>query len=174
MWPQLGASDPDSLADQAYTLQAHCRQVVQFANEHPTRRPPAIYVSELAQVTNLVLTKLLDQRLGTYRQDAQRIADALRTVSMGVTGGPQRSGPAMAVAATMGIGTGTSSSATSGARRLEQWNAGVTGSPEETSGGPHLTITANSPSADHPAEEDLRVEFDGREAAHYTRRRLPR
>lgn len=146
-WPKIGDADPTSLAHQAYTLQAHCSEVMQFASEHPTRKANTQYVRSLAQITGTVVTKLMDQLINQKLEPGAGIFHA-------APGGNSKQ-----------VQEGTYlSSTTSGACCLEQWNREVQdGSP---SSGPKLTVpsfSGSSPPASLAAGDKLRIriQWDG-------------
>ena len=110
-WPQIRESDPDCLAQQALTLQVHCTAIMQFAVEHPTRKADAQYVRNLAQMTNLVVTKLINKRLEETQAPPDGGVPSLPMPGIDVQVGAEP---------TSGTGTRTSSSATPSTRQLEQ------------------------------------------------------
>jgi hypothetical protein len=62
-WPAATAADPDSIADQTFTLLAHCRAVAQYATENPSRKASAPWVRDFALQAARVVKKLIDQRM---------------------------------------------------------------------------------------------------------------
>jgi hypothetical protein len=62
-WPAATAADPDSIADQTFTLLAHCRAVAQYATENPSRKASAPWVRDFALQAARAVKKLIDQQM---------------------------------------------------------------------------------------------------------------
>ena len=86
-WPAILAADSDSLAQRTFSLVAHCRSVVQYATEHPSRKASAHWVRDLALQTEEVVTKLMDRQMSLLEAHAGQVSE---TSSSSVTARAQK------------------------------------------------------------------------------------
>jgi hypothetical protein len=144
-WPKIGNADPTSLAYQILILQMHCSKVMKFVLEYPTWKADAQYIWALAQMTSTVVIRLNDQVINQWLEQGAGISHVA----------PSGDGQVMQVQDRTYL-----SSATSGARCLEQWNQEVKdGSP---SSGPKLTVpsfSGSSPPASLAAGDELQIQI---------------